>query len=428
MIWRNPSTTRRIWLATFLFFNPLLNVLYVRFGRNHSQSNPVTGKKQEILLSGIIAIIILGFFIKFPGLTHLWMEPFSHGVPKDASLAIIEARNSFENICTSSCSDQTRFACRKIAIFCESDHSLITQIAQSLENSLAGLNEVDTVILYPKGSTLPQGEIKPDLFLRLDLKSIEEIPISYSHKLKTTISAYLGCQPWQKRNFSVDSNTLPILDFGYSMTLHHESTTNGYEAMPYQMAAQNIADQLQETLSKQFNKWEKEYGLLPILPNAMVGSYLPVELPVFLQELRAEKEGSYRSLLRHNETFWRFKQSGSVIGTLKHLADAARLQGWNVDSSSFTSGACSHTTLIKGLHYIQICPCFDSEPQSGDEVTKPSKTPLTYHIQSELRFNDKELQQAIQSLFRVKAPIEDLVLYFRKGSIQALCHPRLHGS
>ena len=64
--------TRLFWLATFVFFNPVLTILYLIFGQIRSPR----GRANRVVLVLVPVVVLVGFFVNVPGLTHLWMQPF----------------------------------------------------------------------------------------------------------------------------------------------------------------------------------------------------------------------------------------------------------------------------------------------------------------------------------------------------------------
>lgn len=91
----SPLTTKLFWIFTFFFINPLLIVLYVIFGLfRNSERRPI-----PLVVVVAIVIILAGFVVNIPGVTHLWMQPFiARNADPDASLkaraAAIESRTA----------------------------------------------------------------------------------------------------------------------------------------------------------------------------------------------------------------------------------------------------------------------------------------------------------------------------------------------
>ena len=118
--------TRWFWLVTFLFFNPLLSVLYIAFVLV-KPSRPLPARWKMVCVLGAVAI---GFFVNIPGLTHLWMVPVM-GEPGDEApwmklhASVIEARNNFSTSHSTSSTNNDRFVCRRVCIINESNHSLL---------------------------------------------------------------------------------------------------------------------------------------------------------------------------------------------------------------------------------------------------------------------------------------------------------------
>ncbi|KKK84921.1 hypothetical protein LCGC14_2778470, partial [marine sediment metagenome] len=116
------GATRLFWLATMIFLNPALTLLYLLLGRRKPPA--VGGGKlvsRGVLLTAA-GLIVLGFFVRFPGLTHVWAEPFVGRNGGDAEPVVnihaakIESSNSISTTSSTMSSAESRFACRRIAI------------------------------------------------------------------------------------------------------------------------------------------------------------------------------------------------------------------------------------------------------------------------------------------------------------------------
>jgi hypothetical protein len=152
-VFSNSQRTRWFWLATFVFLNPLLTILYLIYGQFRSpQARPI-----HIVRDVALVIILAGFFVNFPGVTHLWMQPFlgrsARAVPgaAEAHLAVIEARNDTNSSNSTSSSDNSRLACRHLAVILEGGSPLLHRVGSELVEQLKTIPAVESVDLQPDG-------------------------------------------------------------------------------------------------------------------------------------------------------------------------------------------------------------------------------------------------------------------------------------
>ncbi len=408
--------TRQFWLASFIFVNPLLTLLYLVFGQIRSpQARPVRSVRD---LAVVIAIV--GFFVNVPGMTHLWMQPFlGHSVGTDvgvkAHLAAIEAKNNTSTTSVTSSGDNTRLACRRVAVIVEGHHPLLRRIRAELVEPLEKIPGVETVEIYYEGMFPTDGQRTPDIFIHLYLDRIDENLRPYCLKLGAEIGAEVGRMPLRSTHYYRDIQMPPLLEFNLQINMKHVSTTTGYESVRYTMAARNIAKDLSEQIARPLGQWRDKYGLLPELPNEVYGTYVPYEIPGPLQELEPVLLGSYAGLLAHNETYLEFMLAEDPVKPLEELRDAMTGMGWKELSSDWNAPNLD-LRLQKDrrrLHIFQVRP---REPLSGMVVTTQSSEERPAHlfgVADVQRFDDDELKTALDTFLVEPVPMKHLVLFER---------------
>lgn len=326
--------TRLLWLATFAFFNPVLTVLYLIFGQIRSPR----ARANRLAPALVLIVALVGFFVNVPGLTHLWMQPFLGRSPKpgrsvQAHLAVIKASNNTSTTSSSASSDNSRLACRNIAVVLEDDHPLLQRIAAELVEGLKTIVGVETVDMHAGGAFPESGRRAPDIFVQLYHDGIDENLLPYSLKLTAEMRALVGRTPFRSRSSHFDTHTPPNLDFNVQVEMRHTSTTEGYESVRYTLAARDIAKGLTETIKKHLDQWRDKHGLLPEIPADFYGTYKANELPEPLQAFDPVPLGSYTGLLRHNETYYRFASEGDPVATIEKLRDDMEQHGWKTHTS-----------------------------------------------------------------------------------------------
>ena len=165
--------TRRFWLLTFVFMNPLLTLFYMIFGlRRPKQQAPAGVRNGEIVMVVAAFAIVAGFLVRFPGIMHLWMDPFIPGNPDSVinyHLAQIESKNSFNTTSSYSSTDNTRFRCNSLAIVCNGNNKFNRRIGKLLKDKLIEEKWLPNVEFYSDGRLPAEPTVKPDVFILLDV-------------------------------------------------------------------------------------------------------------------------------------------------------------------------------------------------------------------------------------------------------------------
>ncbi|MDI6448734.1 PLD nuclease N-terminal domain-containing protein [Anaerobaca lacustris] len=408
--------TRLFWLATFVFVNPLLTLLYLIFGRMRSpQARPV-----RLVRDLVLVLAILGFFVNIPGLTHLWMQPFLGRAsvadrPAEAHLAVIEASNNTNTFSSTSSGDNSRLACRHMAVIVEGDHPLLHRIGAKLTERLGEIPAVETVELHRDGAFPTDGRRAPDVFVRLVVGNLKETALPYSLKLSAEIGAEIGRAPLHSTHYYQDTHTPPRLNFSLRIEMRHTSSTTGYESVRYTMAAGNIAKDLGEQIAKTLGQWRDKHGLLPELPDDFYGSYGANELPEPLKALAPVPLCSYSGLLTHNETFYQFALAGEVVETIKDMRDAMVASGWKELTSDLESSSIN-LRFRKDDRQMQIFQLRRREPSRGTVVRTTSSrenSTTLFGVADVLHFGYDERRAVLDGLLVAPVSMERLMLFER---------------
>ncbi|MBN2132086.1 MAG: hypothetical protein JW741_21475 [Sedimentisphaerales bacterium] len=404
--------TRLFWLATFVFFNPVLTILYLIFGQVRS---PRAGANRVVLVL-VPVVVLVGFFVNVPGVTHLWMQPFLGRSPEAgqsprAHLAVIKAANNTSTTSSSAHSDNSRLACRNIAIVVEDDHPLLQRVAGELVEDLQAIAGVESVALHTSGAFPESGQRAPDIFVQLYHEGIDENLLPYSLKLAAEIRALVGRSPLRSRSSHFDTQTPPALDFNVQVEMTHTSTTEGYESVRYTLAGRNIAKGLAETIKKHLDQWRDKHGLLPEIPADFYGTYRANELPEPLRAFSPMPLGSYAGLLRHNETYYRFQSEGDVVATMEKLRDDMEQHGWKTHSSRLEPRFID-LMFDKDDRSIQIFKFHLGRSPGRDPIIEeaPISAFGVHDIQS---FSNDERTAALEGLLAEPVSLERVMLFER---------------
>ncbi|HUT01578.1 MAG TPA: hypothetical protein VM031_03925 [Phycisphaerae bacterium] len=410
--------TKWFWLATFALVNPVLTAMYYVFGRRRlPDATNVRVKAVPIGLAAAV-VAIAGFLVNFPGVTHLWMTPFlgrAGDRPGDAArfsahAATIEAQNSTNSTTVSSSTNHTRFACRSVAVIHEGDDRLGSTVAASLRDALAELPFVESAELYADGRFPADGRRRPDVFVLLTVRNVRTTPIPYAVGLQAEVDISAGRSPWGSTSSYHDGSDPPLLDFHWSATVRHRSTTVGYESVRHGLAAKSIAKEAAEPLAKAFKQWLEKHGPPPELPEGFYGTYRPLDLPGPLKALGCKRMCSYSGLFTHNETFWRFEAAAEdVPGLLKRLRDELKQDGWGEMSTG--EGNLRMKKEPVRLHIYRP----SERVRTGWVVVEDpnAKPPVGLIVHLRDRFPEAERSAVTASLLADTTPVDTLMFFSR---------------
>jgi hypothetical protein len=416
-VFSNSQRTRWFWLGTFVFLNPLLTVLYLIYGQFRSpQARPI-----HIVRDVALVIILAGFFVNFPGVTHLWMQPFlgrsAHVVPgaAEAHLAVIEARNDTNSSNSTSSLDNSRLACRHLTVILEGGSPLLRRVGSELAEQIKKIPAVASVDFQPDGVFPENGRQAPDIFIRLRLAGLKETVLPYSLDLHAQIAVDFSREALRNIHGYHDTRMPPLLDFNGQIQLTHTSTTTGYESVRYSMAAGNIAAELGKQIAKTLEGWREKYGLLPDLPAGFYGDYRVSELPAPFDRLKPTLLGSYTGLLTHNENYRQFTLTDEPTKPVEELRDAMTALGWKVLSGEWKAPNID-LRLEKDDRRIHVFQIRSDEPFSGQIVmVRPSeKQPASlFGVADVQQFSDAEMKTVLDGLLTEPVSLERVMLFER---------------
>jgi len=333
----NSTKTKYFWLGTFIFLNPALTILYFIFGQTRSPQ----AKTNNYAFPAVVAFVIVGFVVNFPGMTHLWMQPFlgrsadeDKGPYLHAQLATIKSSNNTSTLSSTGSSNNDRLACRNIVIISEDEHILLKSVANSLQEMVKEIPNVETVHYYNQDSLPLTLEFTPDIFIHLNLNYFKENILPYILKLEVEFQAMISDTAIKSGHSSRDNKTPPLIDYSLNIEISHKSETTGYESERYNMAAKDIAQQICKELEKNLKNWQEKFGLLPEIPEDFYGEHMPYEMPQPLKSLGAKLLYSYNGLMKNNETILQLDVTGDVDEQLKQLQEQMINLDWKNPGSN----------------------------------------------------------------------------------------------
>ncbi len=280
----------------------------------------------------------------------------------------IQANNSFVTTSSTSHPAHARFACRRMAIFNESDHLLMQRVGADLLQHLSALKGFEQIEYYPLGQTPEEGTLIPDVTVTLVPKRIETSGLPTARRLHAEILMLAGSSLMRHASHYFDGLGPPIVQFTITSTLEHESTSPGIgtPSARFKLAAEDIAQQLSKGLTDKLNEFFETDGALQEMPEALYPSYTEApEFPLPPGE-SLEKIASYHGLMRSNESLWKWSTRRDLAGLLTDLESRWQESGWKTTTLQTAPDSLPHLRMKRGgTEVVKVYP----QPKEQAELT-----------------------------------------------------------
>jgi len=432
----NGLGTKVFWLATFLFFNPLLTLLYLIFGR---LARPTA--RPSFFRTGLVVVPVLAILCAS---SVPWSRPGSKAVtvrrdPADGSLktdgggkagveahlTVFEARDGINSSSVTFSGNRAGFPCRRIALLNQSRHPLMERVGVEVQKRLAQLPFVEEVAYYPAGTRPPEGQSAPDVVIQLDAPQLKMWGLPFYRRLTAEIQVLAGPSPYQSNSHYSDHMTPPVLGFEWNGSLSHQSTMTGYETAgaKYKLAADDLAGEIAKALSKQFGDWMEKYGPTPSLPESFYGAYHSAPKLAFLPGDSVECVQSNCGLMKHNHTVWRFVDDRDTSVALRAIKSQLERDGWKDRTSEISANGPSLVRMEKGTERIQVFRQQRHETGRAEIRTTSGQPPaqMPVVVQYEDLYSDQETEKALSDLLESGAPTDTLIAFenlYRSGRLR----------
>jgi hypothetical protein len=408
--------TRLFWLVSFLFFNPLLTLLYGLFGVLASpKAKP--SRKKTAFVSGMVALVAASGWILplLPrGPVSLVRDPASGEMKRSSSHLLdldVHAGSLGSNQNTSTATVVRgaggRLACRHIQVVAESPGLLLDRVARHVQSGLAELPIVRKVDYFPAGTIPPVGSGAPDLVVALRAGEVRETRLPMYRHLRVALSVNSAPTRYAPNVDTDDELSPPILRFSSETSVEFRSTMWGVELLGarYGQESKSLGADIAKGLAQDLTKWRDEHGLLPEMPEAFRGVYRePVEFP-FLEAYGAILAEAHSGLMTHNESVWRLADTGDIPGVLEGIEGELAPLGWVTEHRQIVSDAESHLRMAKETEMLLV------HSHRAMSVPLGATTERFLVMRYEDRFDHDERMAALNSLVDGHASIEALLTF-----------------
>lgn len=422
--------TKILWLITFAFFSPPLTIMYIIFGvvikpRNyHAELKPI--RPVSVIVVLLLAVIIVTLEIPSwndnakPKVFTKGIGDSSNGFKTELSAAKFEANNNFSTVTSSSHSSFARFAARTIVLKITGTDALLTRTAEILAKSLSEIAYVDKVEYFPHATYQPSKTRAPDVMIDLSMLNKQESKTPFGSTLDTVFLMQAANSPHRGISSVIDTYTPPPIQFTMRSTLDHKSTLKGYESRQakYKLQAENIAQQLTETITKQFDDWLKKFGLMGVLDDVFYGQYLPPPEFEYFKDKDAQIVISNTGMMVNNHTIWFCEDRRPTVEVLNEIQDQLKDAGWNVSENvtELKTGTNLYIRVSKGRERIYVFRKKAVDPETGrytgncpNDPPKAPDTPIVFHYKK--YFTDDQYVAIRQHLLTSDADVETLIMF-----------------
>lgn len=339
----------------------------------------------------------------------------------DVHAGKLEARNSTSTSSAESHHNPAFLAARTLAVFSRSDHLLMHQTMTALLERLKADSRFDAITYYPPGHKTELGTRSPDLFLTLDLLSIEESGL-IGRDLTASVTASFGTSLAAASTHYVDNQSPPTIRMRGSIRVDHQSTLTGVEssAARYSRQGDSIAEAVASQLLGKLSKLDEKHDALPELPATLYPKWSPAPDFPFLRRLQAVRLSGHHGLMYSNESCWQFQPAGDPLEDLQQLRDELLADDWK--ESSFETSSARHL-FLRMIHGDQVIEVFPRRRESGSRVPGPdTRTPQPEHapaycIRYRHRLPTGTVRTVIDSLLDADSPDINVLLALRN-----FCH------
>lgn len=326
------------------------------------------------------------------------LQNVSEGADQNVTLkmhaGVVDARNSVSTSTASSHSDPAWFAAESLTILNQSDHLLMKRVGEILLNRLKDQSTWEEVYYLPQGHAL-ESELKAsDIYMILDLASLEEAGLVRGH-VKASISASIS-NGLPASSYSVhDSLSSVMVEFRANSRLEHESTLTGLESAGarYSMQAENIADEIIKVLEKQVSDLKEKHSSPPPAIAKLMADYRPA--PDFTELGSLQLIASTHREMVHNDTLWSLKIDGDVAEFIENTASLLQKRGWSEYSKEINEHV-NHLRMQDGTKWLELYPRTSPFISSPDDLRKGAAN--EWYIRYRERMSRTDLETFFQQL------------------------------
>ncbi len=411
--------TKLFWLATFLFFNPFLTLIYFVMGFS---LKPPEGENRRhsafaaITTVTLVVIIVVAFHLLpsvqpvakvIPGRKSTEERSIFNSTPLKTGMYIgsLSSRSESNIFMTSSSNDFNSVACRRIAVMCSDSHPVITRAGRAVQEKLAEMPGVESVALYPPGSSLESGNILPQLIVEIGLEKKKVIPLPLGRSSEFIISVKGGNKLWKGEYYWYEIPEPEVVSLEIGGTLTFKGLMKGLETRNYCYIQEGtkIGNEIAGLISERLYNLVRKEGMLPKLPAALQVEYRDTPEVTFPEGVSVKEVFSGNDIMTYNHTVWEVAVNGDATSTIKTWYEMCTSEAWSPGRLRKDIGF----HVRRGNEWLVVSREKTSSRVKPDDVTDDTLTRYYVHYYNLL--SDDEFKSSVDSVLREDQPVEILL-------------------
>ncbi len=378
--------TRAFWGVTFLFFNPLLSLLYLFFGVLPKNAAPPARQLNAVRILGLTLTALTLLILEAPiGVPRAKPQCWTQPAPRAGHAEITILGNSDAAVSTSGSSGwygYHRFDPSHVAVITHGDHPFLTHLGHAVAAHFSSIPSVKSVRFHPNSKACSEAAFMPSLFIELREKSIHELPLPAGLLLDADIEISIKSSLYSTSRWT----TLPLAGIFASASIREKFSTFGAAspAAKYDRIATTFLNTAGLSLGTFIYPWW-QFEPLPPIPDYMYGKggRVPEQIiPGTAPELHL----SGGHMLVHDMALWEFAQGED----LARLQSRFKEEGWS--TQKYSSG---YLRMVRSSEQL---------------IFKTENAPL--EVCWIYAFSDEEVDQALERLLTDPDVGTDTLLFF----------------
>ena len=424
-------STRIWWGVTFLFFHPLLSLLYLVYGVLHRPPAERTRPIPPIYLNASrAAVLILSFLVVVlfrlpsgtrntePIVADSRTEPRDDGLTLKAHATSFKSSNNTSSFSSYSSHTGSRLGVRDVLITVESDHPLLHKIALHVQEALTNLPMVDRVVYLPAGLHLEEPQRLPGMFVNLQMPAFHEVGLPGVRKVEAEVEAQASVAGPLSDSHVSRENDPPLVEFSIGVQVQHASSTAGIETAGavYDQEAKSIGEQTAGHIVKKLTEMAEKSGILPPYPDYFYGPYEPAPPLPFLDAEDLTMLFTGTCMMSTNRTVWTYRDDRPTTVAIQSMRDALARDGWPVPRNAGTYEPFDVIEFERGNEIVKVFRKKKPHTRFVHHHPRPIGTPDAAQSPEppmiamyERRFTRAETNAALERLINEGADVDTLI-------------------
>ncbi|MFT5289638.1 MAG: hypothetical protein ACI8QS_000939 [Planctomycetota bacterium] len=416
------KTARRIWLLSFLLFDPAQVILYVILVRTRFGRFAASTRNSSLVLLSLLIIAGLSYGVPFGRSDRSFVLTEASETSDIGFSLSVQASSSSQSSTTMRGTAGNPTALANIRVVCDSTEPVVITAAHLLCNDLAELPFVEKVEYVPaaESESASVGSPAPDLNIIISAGDIRTLPLPLFSRISGRVQVILA------GGLDGITNTDSFQDRRLNSQGIQVEASNDFQFLRSGLAwGANRLGQPAGAL----RDWMREVMLEPMQEQQILGwplgdyagttAYVEAETPKALLTRSATKRFTEYAPYVHNRTLWTYPDDRGTAEALGALTPELEAEGWEVSlTDSMLTARRGFEVLVAarpGFHERKMTTLSSSFPNDnqGGPAMSFSLNPVgifgPIRVTYESRYSDEEMGVAVRELNQVGAPLVQLL-------------------